>query len=289
MKPAALIALIIFCSCNNEQKPSALVKSSKDESLKPVTKPPTVSNPVVKYGIEGFYTGEFTPSKYDSRKEFFYNKITICIDSLNDKMVFGHSVVAGNSRPFSGSFVKTDEGFSVNAKEPGDNKYDGNFEFHVNIGEKKLTGMWRSNDPKLTVTERTYELESRRYKYDSSLQLPEDIAYEMIHGTYNSKTEKGEMITGDIFKKNPSSTLLKTFDVENMYSADLEVLRNSIYARHGYSFKNPRMRTVFDYVDWYMPVTTDVSSLLTEIEKKNIALIKRYEKHAEKYYDEFGR
>ena len=50
------------------------------------------------------------------------------------------------------------------------------------------------------------------------------------------------------------------------------------------------MRTLFDNaITWYMPVSTDVTSLLTETEKKNIALIKRYEAHAEKYYDVFGR
>ena len=59
---------------------------------------------------------------------------------------------------------------------------------------------------------------------------------------------------------------LKGKDVENMYKADLEVMRNAIYARHRYSFKNLRMRLLFDnYVDWYMPVSTDVSSVLTEL------------------------
>jgi hypothetical protein len=38
-----------------------------------------------------------------------------------------------------------------------------------------------------------------------------------------------------------------------------------------------------------MPVSTDVRNDLTDLEKKNIELIKRYEEHAEKYYDEYGR
>jgi hypothetical protein len=113
---------------------------------------------------------------------------------------------------------------------------------------------------------------------------------EMIYGTYNEKNEKGEAITKDAVKKNASEVLLKSKDVENMYRADLEVMRNAIYARHGYSFKNPRMRILFDsYVPWYMPLSTDVTGLLTDVEKKNIELIKRYEKHATKYYDVFGR
>ena len=101
--------------------------------------------------------------------------------------------------------------------------------------------------------------------------------------------ESYEMITTDITNKNASTDLLSKEDVENLYQADLEVLRNSIYARHGYSFKNRRMRYVFTYVDWYMPVSTDVRNELTDIEIKNIELIKRYEQHAEKYYDTFGR
>ena len=75
-----------------------------------------------------------------------------------------------------------------------------------------------------------------------------------------------------------------------MYQGDLEVMRNSIYARHGYSFRNRRMRFLFDQlVDWYMPVSVNITGELTDLEKKNIDLLKRYEAHAEKYYDVFGR
>lgn len=112
----------------------------------------------------------------------------------------------------------------------------------------------------------------------------------MISSSYEEDSEKAEAVTKDVLKKNPSASLLKSADVENMYKADLEVLRNSIYARHGYSFKNVRMRELFDsYVPWYMPVSTNVEPYLTDIERKNIELIKRYEKHATKYYDVFGR
>ena len=35
--------------------------------------------------------------------------------------------------------------------------------------------------------------------------------------------------------------------------------------------------------------TTDIKGFLTDIEKKNITLIKRYEKYADEYGDEYGR
>ena len=107
---------------------------------------------------------------------------------------------------------------------------------------------------------------------------PDDL--ERIVAIYNST---------NVAERNASLSLLETEDVETRYKADLEVLRNAIYARHGYSFRNPRMRALFHYVEWYIPVSVDVTGQLTETEKKNIALIKRYETHAGKYYDAFGR
>jgi len=70
---------------------------------------------------------------------------------------------------------------------------------------------------------------------------------------------------------------------------DLEIIRNTIFARHGYTFKKKAVRQFFDWVNWYIPVTDDVSSKLTPIEKKNIALLQRFEKYATDNYDTFGR
>jgi hypothetical protein len=74
-----------------------------------------------------------------------------------------------------------------------------------------------------------------------------------------------------------------------MKKADLFVLRNAIYARHGYSFKNQQLRAYFDQQPWYIPISTDIKSELTPIEKQNIALLMRYENNAKEYYDAFGR
>src|SRR5690349_5658436 len=100
---ALLLSLLI--SCNNN---STLVKSA--ESIKAKTKATAIKNPEVKYGIEGFYTGAFDASKYDQSKNYTYsNKITICIDSLDDKTIYGHSIAAGNYRLFSGPYNKQED------------------------------------------------------------------------------------------------------------------------------------------------------------------------------------
>jgi YARHG domain len=273
-----------FIACSDNKTASVKTAKAKIKSL-------AIQNPVVKYGIEGFYTGSFEAIKFDESKNFnSSNKITISIDSLDDQLIYGHSIVAGNERPFSGSYSKANNKYTATIKEPGDDKYDGVFIMTLEAGSKKLQGIWSANDNKLAVTERQYELEQKVFQYNPSLELPEEIVEEPIANTYNEETEKQEAITEDVLKLNASKKLLTEKDIQNMYRADLEVIRNAIYARHGYSFKNIRMRTIFDnYVPWYMPVSTNVSAYLTETEQKNIALIKRYEQHAARYYDAFGR
>ena len=138
------------------------------------------------------------------------------------------------------------------------------------------------------MTKRDYQLERRTFKYDPNQAL-NDIRIRSIYDTYNADRGKEEMVTEDAWKYNASNTELTSAMVENMYKRDLEVIRNTIYARHGYSFQNRQMRYIFDRVRWYMPVSTDVTGQLTELEKKNIELLKRYENHAASYYDRFGR
>jgi hypothetical protein len=70
---------------------------------------------------------------------------------------------------------------------------------------------------------------------------------------------------------------------------DLEFMRNEIFARHGYCFAKKDLRQMFENEDWYVPNTVDIRGFLTDTEKKNIALIKRYEKYADEYGDEYGR
>ncbi len=244
----------------------------------------------------GSYSGAFTASVYDDKKDYVYeNRITIFVDSLAGDMMHGHSVVAGNNRPFSGKFTKEGNNYKAEVNEPGDDKYDGKFTFTIIIDEAKtneiyLEGNWISNHKKLDVTERKYNLYKKDFSYDPQNQLPENVQWAELYGSNPKFPDRVEQLTSEVTKYNGSTTELKKEDLQNLYKGDLEIIRNAIYARHGYSFKTRRVRFIFDqFVPWYMPVSTDVRNELTELEKKNIDLIKRFEEHAEKYYDEYGR
>ncbi len=307
MKPLSFIlALVFLFSCGETNtKEEKRVNESPSASETEVTTTPSTStieadNQAVLpenwtiQDIKGYYVGSFEASKYHEKKDYSYsNKINISIDELDNGKVEGHSVVAGNNRPFSGSYKQTEKGILILAREPGDDRYDGRFDFTVNPVEQTVEGIWVANDGKLAVYEREYKLARRDFAYDPEQELPEDLGWADLYSSATSRAQgadEGEFLTEDVLKVNASLKALKKEDIANMYKGDLEIIRNSIYARHGYSFKNRKIRYIFDqYVDWYMPVSTDVRDKLTDIEKANADLLKRYEQHASVYYDSYGR
>ncbi len=224
------------------------------------------------------------------------NKINISIDRIEGEKVTGHSVVAGNNRPFTGT-VKTGNGISkFEVKEPGDNKYDGAFSFTIN--DTLLEGTWKSFK-KIEIPNRKYKLKKRTFVYNPDIMLSKNSRFidwekklKVKHaGTEGDDYEDANFssATDLIFKVNASNKLLTEKEVENLKKGDLLIIRNTIYARHGYSFKNRPLRVFFDAQDWYIPVFADIKSDFTAIEKQNIELLLRYEKNAKEYYDYFGR
>lgn len=294
-----LIALLSCFACGNadagqsvQTEEAAAVVNEAEEAPEPTVNT-EVEEIIPAHPILGSYVGMFEASKYDEDKRpTWTNKINITIDKVIDDLIYGHSVVAGNDRPFSGTIKQTDDTYEVEATEPGDDRYDGTFRFKVPADGQSMEGVWVANDSRLAVTEREYRLERREFRYDPTVSLHDEEAYfeiEELYGTYNESTGESEFITQAIWSKNASAEVLTKEDVENMHRGDLEVMRNAIYARHGYTFKNRKMRYVFNYVSWYTPMYTDIRDKLTDLEKQNIDLLKRYEQHAERYYDSFGR
>lgn len=74
-----------------------------------------------------------------------------------------------------------------------------------------------------------------------------------------------------------SDRLLTETDIEGCSKKDIRLMRNAIFARHGYIFKNKELADYFSTMDWYEPRYSDVTSKLTEIELKNIEFLKKHE------------
>lgn len=52
------------------------------------------------------------------------------------------------------------------------------------------------------------------------------------------------------------------------------MMRNEVFARHGHRFKSPSLARHFAGEPWYQPQVDDAGPLLSEIERKNVALIR---------------
>jgi hypothetical protein len=278
------LSLFLFAACSEQEGKDAGPADTQKSELKPAADAPPLAS----------FVGMFEADSVrpDAKSPSYQNLINVSVSSLKDGKISGYSVIAGNRQVFEGSYTPKGKAFEVEAREPGTDKHDGLFRFTLDTLAGTVKGTWTCYDATVDVPVRRYDLQRRTFRYDASAALNQDLVgmpfYDPRFDEVGSSTQ--EAITEDILKVNPSAQELKPADIENMFKGDLEILRNSIYARHGYSFRNRKMRYLFDYyVPWYMPVSVNVEAELSELEKKNIALLKRYEQHAEKYYDEFGR
>ena len=107
----------------------------------------------------------------------------------------------------------------------------------------------------------------------------------------NSSKAEGNLNSsgGESSYPDMSSVLLDRSYLENKDEWELRIMRNEIYARHGYIFKLPELRDYFMKQSWYVPVSEDVTNSLTSIEKENIELIKRYEEYIGSRYNKYSR
>lgn len=319
----SLTASVLFlASCTdlikNENATVTVEEGTKIDGSKKEIKDPLIGNYV------GAFEPDFENDVNDSIKysksiqagvTFYWNrenKISISIDSIHEGFVKGHSVVAGNERPFEGEFCRGENDIHFTVKEPGDDKHDGIFTF--NIKDTLLKGKWKAF-AKIDIQNRKYDLVKREFIYNANQMLDSsDYGNRFIDWTKPSlskediKNMKAKMsqeerdiyeefeentsfasATENIYKINASTTLLTEKTIANLKRGDLYILRNMIYARHGYSFKYEPLRVFFDKQTWYVPFSANIKDELTETEKQNIQLLLKYEKNAKEFYDYFGR
>lgn len=74
-----------------------------------------------------------------------------------------------------------------------------------------------------------------------------------------------------------STRLLTSKDLSGLDVLQLKIMRNEIFARHGYVFKAPDMKAHFGQQPWYKPLYPDVTSKLSAVERSNIDMIKQAE------------
>lgn len=311
MKKIALIITVslLFFSCKDTKKEVAKVEDSTTK-IDTISTKEIPDNPAYKH-LYGNWVGEFMASEFEGDEGFTYNTLlNLKIDKIDpSNKVYGTSIVSGNIRPFEGTLKETDSTLYVQLNEPGDDKYDGVFKINFTKGQDSIKGIWLANDKKLKVTKRDLLLTSRVFKYNPNNNFKklddytDDIGlvdwenYKNMKQKYTDDEGKSNEYdvtkqrysSQAIYKLNASTQKLTEKQLKNLQKLDLEILRNAIYARHGFTFKNKTARQFFNDEAWYVPMYGDIEKELTPLEKENIALLQRFEKYATDNYLQFGR
>jgi len=255
--------------------------------------------------LYGSWVGDFIiagSDEYEGDMNSANDKLNIIIKSITKDEVIGQSILSGNVRPLRGKIAKNGDEINFILDEPGTEKYDGRFEFKLK-GDT-LIGLWNAYKTELKWPEKSYKLLRKSFVYNPNLMLSADYGYVdwssekvksrldtlddgtidtvSINGFYRSASDK-------VFKLNASNTTLKENDLKNLRKLDLQILRNTIFARHGFTFKKQTYKDFFNPIEWYIPVSDNVDKELTDLERQNIKLLLRFEKYAEDNYDTFGR
>lgn len=124
---------------------------------------------------------------------------------------------------------------------------------------------------------RSYLIKSReQYDVNVDLTFTPTTGKSISVTPKNLSGSKGSSITEENHL-DASKHLLTVNSIKGLSSADLRIMRNEIFARHGYIFQTDEMRDYFSTKHWYVGRYNDVTNKLTDIEKQNIAFLKTHE------------
>lgn len=307
MKILKLFAIAAFAlSLTNCTKGETIDNQFSKDSL--LVEKDSLVIPEIHTEFYGIYNGEFSGiemMRNDATSEMFeepvYKRISLKINRITKDSVYGQSIVNGNQRPFRGTFNENSKIFILD--EPGDDKTDGRFE--VKLKSDSITGNWTAfKKSAVKAPNKTLKLIKREFVYNPNFMIDENsdlidwtnpkdfkekYTDEETGKTESYTTSKNRIASDAVFKINASKQKLTEKDLKNLRKLDLEIIKNSVFARHGYSFKKETYRYFFEQTDWYIPVANNVDADLSPLEKENVALLNRFTKYAEDKYDSFGR
>jgi hypothetical protein len=110
-----------------------------------------------------------------------------------------------------------------------------------------------------------------------------------IDKPWNTWLPKGEYEVGIRLKRNPyegyagkfpqaSSRQLQEAELDSLSKTNMKIMKNEIFARYGFEFRTGgEMDKYFSSQEWYRAQHKSVNEFLTELELKNIELIKKVE------------
>lgn len=144
------------------------------------------------------------------------------------------------------------------------------------IGQTTLTNEGGRQSTINLINDTLLEVKSEELEFDEITDEEEVSStrynYYIINSEGFCKVEKRSISEARIFPQ-ASNRILEISELKNYQKADLDIMRNEIFADHGYTFQTKKWKFYFQDKSWYLPQHHDVNNMLTIIEKINIERI----------------
>ena len=134
-----------------------------------------------------------------------------------------------------------------------------------------IANISKSNKTESNTTETTTSLNKTADESDEEVVVCND---EVEENENDSDTNTSEGSSDGLYPFT-SERVVTESDLVGLSSKDLKIMRNEIYARHGYIFKTADMKAYFSEQSWYSPISENVE--LSDLELKNVNFIKAHE------------
>lgn len=122
---------------------------------------------------------------------------------------------------------------------------------------------------------------------DGYVKKPKEKKKSETKKTESKKTEEKKVDSRDYICPTSNSALLTDADIKGLSSQQLNYAKNEIYARHGRMFDSQELQDYFNSKSWYKGIysASDFdanysSSLLTDVERKNVEFLRSAESNA---------
>jgi len=142
-------AFLVSCGGGDDKK----TETEKTDSVKTEKPVPAFDS----QKLIGEYMGEFGKST-----------IIISINYISGKNTSGYNIVRGNRRNIKGTVEAKDNFFHFKMDEPGNDAYDGKFDFSIDTTTLELAGSWKPYKEDEKITPKTYTLKPLEKTVDST-------------------------------------------------------------------------------------------------------------------------
>ncbi len=207
--------------------------------------------------------------------DFNYDEVLEVLSYNSEEEIYCGIYNLFDYQDFSSDLIKPSHTSQVNWTKDRISKIVRDFDYYVQfciVRQKRgilLKKYYYSDDDK-------YQFKYNFYYWSQSEQryiLDETVTQEQLQNAYCP--EDYFAYNGLKFSKLDSK--LTEADLKDLDKAQLRLMRNAVYARHGRTFKSVDLQSLWECYTWYKKNPSYNDDLLTDIDKYNIELIQKYE------------